>query len=53
MVGSMKKSGLLRIMAFIAIILILFLNGIQAHDFLILLFAVFFVGVPWYQFFKR
>gem|GEM_PF-4159094 len=49
----MKKLGLLRILAFIVIVLILFSNGVQAHDFLILLFAVFFVGVPWYQFFKR
>ncbi|EFI69533.1 hypothetical protein BFZC1_07138 [Lysinibacillus fusiformis ZC1] len=49
----MKKSVLLRVLAFIAVLLILFSVGIQTYDFLILLFAVFFIGTPWYKFFKK
>ncbi|SCY06586.1 hypothetical protein SAMN02787087_01077 [Lysinibacillus sp. SG55] len=49
----MKKSVLLRVLALIAVLLILFSDGIQTYDFLILLFAVFFIGMPWYKFFKK
>ncbi|MFT9816334.1 hypothetical protein [Lysinibacillus sp. NPDC056185] len=49
----MKKLIIIRILAFLAVSLILFADGVQTDDFLFLiLFSLFFIGIPWYEFLK-
>lgn len=49
----MKRLVIIRILAFLAISLILFADGIQTDDFLfLLLLSLFFIGIPWYKFSK-
>lgn len=50
----MKKLTIIRILAFLAVSLILFADGVQTDDFLFcLLLSLFFIGIPWYEFFKH
>lgn len=47
----MKKLTIIRILAFLAVSLILFADGVQTDDFLFcLLLSLFFIGIPWYEF---
>lgn len=50
----MKKLIIIRILAFLAVSLILFADGVQTADFLFcLLLSLFFIGDPWYELFKH